>query len=36
MKHARKCVPLGPRGPIARLPLLAKGGAQGKSNAAKQ
>jgi hypothetical protein len=36
MKRAKKRVPLKPRNPVARSPLLAKGGAHGKSNAAKR
>ena len=36
MKRAKKH-PLGkPRNPVARSPLLSKGGAHGKSNAAKR
>ena len=36
MKRAKKHPPPKPRNPVARSPLLAKGGAHGKSNAAKR
>lgn len=36
MKRAKKRLPLKPRNPVARSPLLAKGGPHGKSTAAKR
>jgi hypothetical protein len=36
MKRAKKRAPPKPRNPVARSPLLAKGGVHGKSNAAKR
>jgi hypothetical protein len=36
VKRAKKHLPPKPRNPVARSPLLAKGGAHGKSNAAKR
>jgi hypothetical protein len=36
MKRAKQHAPPKPRNPVARSPLLGKGGAHGKSNAAKR
>jgi hypothetical protein len=36
MKRAKQHPPPKPRNPVARSPLLGKGGAHGKSNAAKR
>ncbi|HQU49584.1 MAG TPA: hypothetical protein PLM09_10735 [Casimicrobiaceae bacterium] len=36
MKRAKRHVVPKPRNPVARSPLLAKGGAHGKTNAAKR
>ncbi|MDQ2963597.1 MAG: hypothetical protein M3R31_10645 [Pseudomonadota bacterium] len=36
MKRAKKHAPPRPRNPVARSPLLGKGGAHGKSTAAKR
>ena len=36
MKRAKQHPPPKPRNPVARSPLLRKGGAHGKSNAAKR
>jgi hypothetical protein len=36
MKRAKQHTPPKPRNPVARSPLLGKGGAHGKSNAAKR
>jgi hypothetical protein len=36
MKRAKKHYPPKPRNPVARSPLLGKGGAHGKSTAAKR
>jgi hypothetical protein len=36
MKRAKKRLPLKPRNPVARSPLLGKGGPHGKSTAAKR
>ena len=36
MKRAKQRPPPKPRNPVARSPLLGKGGAHGKSNAAKR
>ncbi len=36
MKRAKKHLVPRPRNPVARSPLLGKGGAHGKSNAAKR
>jgi hypothetical protein len=36
MKRAKKRPPSKPRNPVARSPLMGKGGAHGKSNAAKR
>jgi len=36
MKRAKQRAPLKPRNPIARSPLLRKGGPHGKSTAAKR
>jgi hypothetical protein len=36
MKRSKKHPPPKPRNPVARSPLLGKGGAHGKSNAAKR
>ena len=36
MKRAKQHAPLRPRNPVARSPLLGKGGAHGKSTAAKR
>ncbi|HET9765121.1 MAG TPA: hypothetical protein VFR50_16480 [Casimicrobiaceae bacterium] len=36
MKRAKKHSPPRPRNPVARSPLLAKGGAHGKTTAAKR
>jgi hypothetical protein len=36
MKRAKKHLPPKPRNPVARSPLLGKGGAHGKSTAARR
>jgi hypothetical protein len=36
VKRAKKHLPPKPRNPVARSPLLGKGGAHGKSSAAKR
>lgn len=36
MKRAKKHLPPRPRNPVARSPLLGKGGAHGKTTAAKR
>jgi hypothetical protein len=36
MKRPKKNMPLKPRNPVARSPLLAKGGAHGKANGAQR
>jgi hypothetical protein len=36
MKRAKQHLPPKPRNPVARSPLLGKGGAHGRSNAAKR
>jgi hypothetical protein len=36
VKRAKKHFPPRPRNPVARLPLLGKGGAHGKTTAAKR
>ena len=36
MKRAKKRLPPKPRNPVARSPLLGKGGAHGKSTAARR
>ena len=36
MKRAKRHEPIRPRNPVARSPLLGKGGAHGKSTAAKR
>jgi len=36
MKRAKQRLPLKPRNPVARSPLLGKGGPHGKSTAAKR